>query len=184
MFKLTTPRLTIRPYTTEDFRAVHVYCSDPETVRYMTFGPNTEEETMDFLAECERHWKMYPVKRHECAIVLTQTGTVIGGIGLFVEQREGMLGWLLHPDYRRQGYMTEAAGEMMRYGFEDLNLHRQYATCFSDNIPSYSLMEKLGMRREGHYIKNRLMRNSAPDDWRDEYHYAILQEEWKKYHAR
>ena len=47
--ELNTERLKLREITQQDFQAVHGYASDPETVKYMSFGPNTEEETQEFI---------------------------------------------------------------------------------------------------------------------------------------
>jgi RimJ/RimL family protein N-acetyltransferase len=47
--ELNTERLKLREITQQDFKEVHEYASDPETVKYMPFGPNTEEETREFI---------------------------------------------------------------------------------------------------------------------------------------
>jgi RimJ/RimL family protein N-acetyltransferase len=63
----------------------------------------------------------------------------------------------------------------LRYGFESLQVHRLIATCQPQNRPSWRVMEKLGMQREGHF------RKCIPRDettWWDEYFYAILEEDW------
>lgn len=84
------------------------------------------------------------------------------------------IGWVLNPDYYNKGYALEAAYGVLNYGFEKLGLHRFVATCQPENVPSYRVMEKIGMRREGYYKK------CIPqgEDWWDEYSYAILSEEW------
>jgi [ribosomal protein S5]-alanine N-acetyltransferase len=46
---LQTERLILRDFREEDWREAHEYGSDAETVKYMPFGPNTEEETKDFI---------------------------------------------------------------------------------------------------------------------------------------
>ncbi len=55
-----------------------------------------------------------------------------------------------------------------------MGLHRIIATCDPRNTASYRVMEKTGMRREGHSIK--CIRKDG--EWVDEYFYAILDEEW------
>ncbi|GLB61667.1 hypothetical protein NCCP133_37960 [Cytobacillus sp. NCCP-133] len=63
---------------------------------------------------------------------------------------------------------------VLKGGFEELGLHRIIAACQLENPPSYRVMEKIGMRREGFYKK------CIPhgDEWWDEYYYAILKEVW------
>jgi RimJ/RimL family protein N-acetyltransferase len=56
-----------------------------------------------------------------------------------------------------------------------LGHHRIWATCDARNHGSYAIMEKVGMRREGHMLKNL----KARDGWRDSYVYALLADEWR-----
>ncbi len=88
----------------------------------------------------------------------------------------GLLGWAFHPDVSGRGLATEAVAELMRHAFDDLGLRRVAADCFADNEPSWRLMERLGMRREAHHLKNSLHRDHG---WMDEYAYALLAEEWR-----
>ena len=76
----------------------------------------------------------------------------------------------------KQGLGTELAHELIRFGFEELKLHRIYAHCDSENYGSYRVMERNGMRKEGRFIKNCKIKG----EWRDEFLYAILEEEWKE----
>ena len=46
---LQTERLDLRQFEIADFDAVHAYASDPLVTRYTSFGPNTFEQTRDFL---------------------------------------------------------------------------------------------------------------------------------------
>lgn len=85
------------------------------------------------------------------------------------------IGWVFNKRYHGQGYATEAAYALLEYGFERLRLHRVIATCQPENVPSYRVMEKLGMRREGHFQKCIYRGESR---WWDEYFYAMLEEEW------
>jgi len=86
------------------------------------------------------------------------------------------LGWVIDPAHAGKGYATEAAGALLRVCFEDLGLRRVTAQCFADNVASWRLMEKLGMRRESHLVRESLHRSGA---WLDGLAYAILREEWQ-----
>ena len=102
---------------------------------------------------------------------------VIGEVGVFIEpepQSKGDIGWLLHPDYQGQGYATEAAQVLLQYAFLQRNLHRLTSGCDSRNMASVRLMERLGLRREGHLRQSHLTRGV----WQDEYLYALLRHEW------
>jgi hypothetical protein len=63
------------------------------------------------------------------------------------------IGWVLARQFHRPGYATEAARALIDHGFRTLALHRIIATYQPENPPSWRGMEKLGMRREGHFIE-------------------------------
>jgi RimJ/RimL family protein N-acetyltransferase len=86
------------------------------------------------------------------------------------------LGWTFSPSYGGRGYATEAVAELLRICFEDLGLRRVYGQCFADNVPSWRLMERLGMRRESHNVRDSLHRSG---EWLDGLAYALLADEWR-----
>ncbi|GFN33545.1 hypothetical protein PCURB6_38050 [Paenibacillus curdlanolyticus] len=58
-----------------------------------------------------------------------------------------------------------------------MRIHRLIATCQPDNPPSYRVMEKIGMQREG-YFKQCIPHGD--NEWWDEYYYAILENKWRE----
>ena len=68
-----------------------------------------------------------------------------------------------------------SAAALLQICFEGLELRRVYAQCFADNVPSRRIMERLGMRREQHTIKESLHRSG---EWLDGMMYALLADEW------
>jgi RimJ/RimL family protein N-acetyltransferase len=103
---------------------------------------------------------------------------LIGACDIFVspsESREAHLGYILHPGFWGRGYMPEAARAVLKFGFEELGLHRIYAECHPRNTASARVMEKIGMRREGHFKENDWIKGQ----WQDSLVYAILEWEWK-----
>jgi len=85
------------------------------------------------------------------AIVIRQTGELVGAISLRMEQRNerAELGYWIGKPYWNQGYCTEAGKAVLRYGFEELGLNRIYASHLARNPASGRVMEKLGMTYEG-----------------------------------
>ncbi|MDF2587225.1 MAG: N-acetyltransferase [Anaerocolumna sp.] len=179
--ELVTSRLCLRPFRESDFDAVHSYSSNPDNVTYMVWGPNDEESTRNFIKDAIQKLEQDPIMGYDFAIVLRETGEVIGGCGIYLDdsRQEGVLGWILHKNYWKFGFMTEAANELLRFGFEQLKLHRIYATCNTENYGSYRVMEKCGMLREAHFRKNRHGRVGDKQQWYDEFHYAMLADEWE-----
>ncbi len=170
---IETQRLRIRQFMLDDWQAVHAYTSDADLMTYMLDlgGALTEEQTRAFVTE------NLGEDARAFAIVLKPAQQLIGHI-LFhpwFAPRTYELGWALHRPYHGQGYTTEAAAALLKYGFETLALHRVIATCQPENAASWRVMEKLGMRREAHFRK---CFEVDATTWLDEYLYAILEEDW------
>lgn len=87
----------------------------------------------------------------------------------------GDVGYVMDPAYAGRGLATEIAGELLQVAFEVLGLHRVAADCFADNVGSWRVLEKIGMRREKHARSSAWHRDLG---WVDEYEYAVLREEW------
>jgi RimJ/RimL family protein N-acetyltransferase len=143
-------------------------------------NPCAEAETKAFIqnaAEC--------ADRKDCtefffAAALKETDSVIGVAILMNNDVASEIGWILHRDYWRQGYGTEMGRTLLDFGFGSLHLRRIVAHCDTENTGSYRVMEKIGMRREGRFIKGRIGNSVLNQDLRDEFSYAILREEWEK----
>ena len=71
------------------------------------------------------------------------------GLGLTEKHARGKIGYWIGKPYWNQGYATEAAEAVLRYGFEKLGLHRIWAAHFGRNPASGRVLEKLGMTYEG-----------------------------------
>ncbi len=177
---LASPRLILRQFNPDDYDAVHAYASVYENVRYMGWGPNTPEDTRNFIAETMKKALAEPRLMYDFAVVLKETGALIGGCGIYLnsERFQGMVGWILHRDFWKKGYGTELCAELLRFGFETLGLHRIYATCYTDNYGSYRVMERNGMRREACFKEYCKGRPTDDKKWYDEYVYALLKDEW------
>ncbi len=173
---LRTRRLFLRPITPDDVNDIHNYACNLENVTYMLFGPNTEQDTKAFVNEVIHTNHATPRLNYDFAVILTETGEFIGTCGIYLNKNcdEAHLSWILNKRYWQKGYGTELASELLRFGFEDLKAHRILATCDTENYGSYRVMERNHMRREAHFKKNKLIH----EQWRDEFLYAILHDEW------
>jgi RimJ/RimL family protein N-acetyltransferase len=163
----------LRDLKEDDWQSVHSYASDPEVVRYMDWGPNTEEETRNFSQRAIASQREQPRRNYTLAIVLKGEDRLIGSCGLHVsntDNREGWLGYCLNRDYWKKGYATETAQALLAVGFKQLGLHRVSATCDPANIASAHVLEKIDMQREGHLRE----RKWAKGRWRDSFLCAIL----------
>lgn len=177
MRPIETTRLLIRPLKKEDWHDLYAYTSQPEVWRFLSSEPYSRDDARRYVAEAVAQHERTSLL-DEVGMVLKASGHLIGHISFRVYHatyRTREIGWVTSPFFQGQGLATEAAFAMLDYGFRSLNLHRVVATCDTRNHASARVMEKLGMRREGHFRKNTLVRG----EWYDEYFYAILEEEWK-----
>lgn len=177
MLSLTTDRLLLREFNEQDWESVHSYACDREVVRYMPWGPNTEDDTRNFIRRAISYQQEYPRRHFELAVILKEEDLLIGGCGIRVSNPdlgEGNIGYCLNRNFWGRGYATEAARTLLKFGFETLNLHRIYATCDPENKASVRVLEKIGMSLEGHLRENLRIRG----EWRDSLVYAIL--DWER----
>jgi [ribosomal protein S5]-alanine N-acetyltransferase len=144
---LETDRLTLRPYSRDDIGELVPLIGAREVAATTLRIPHpyTEMDASEFIEATKTD--------SECrlAITLRADERLIGGVGLrFAEQHEhAELGYWLGVPYWGKGYATEAAREMVRYGFEGLQLHRIFASHFRDNHASARVLKKVGMQYEG-----------------------------------
>jgi [ribosomal protein S5]-alanine N-acetyltransferase len=101
MTTLTTARLVLREFEAADIEAVHAYASDPETTQYMSWGPNTLDDTRAFVEHCCATAAAVPRVDYEWAVTVP-SGELVGGCGIGVKggpARQGYLGYILHRDH-------------------------------------------------------------------------------------
>lgn len=176
MLTLPGERLTLREFHDGDEHALHAFASDPDVTRFTTWGPNTPADTRAFLDEVRDQARSKERNRFALAAVDSTTGHLLGSAELFVESREhrrGELGWVFDPAYWGRGYATEATRILLRFGFDDLGLHRIAATCHPDNVASARVLEKAGMTFEGRMRGHMRVR----DGWRDSLLFAMVRHE-------
>jgi RimJ/RimL family protein N-acetyltransferase len=174
-----TGRLLLRRATPEDLDATWAFRRLPEVHDWLGAATATYD------AYRERYFRS---KRLADLLIVELDGRVIGDLMLKVEDGwaqeeaadqakcvQGGLGWAFDPAFGGQGYATEAVRALIDLCFGPLGLRRLYAACFFDNEPSWRLMERLGMRRELHSVKESLHRTKG---WLDGLCYALLAEEW------
>ena len=89
---------------------------------------------------------------------------------------EAGIGYGVAPAHAGRGYATEIARALLDLAFGELGVHRVTAGCFADNTASWRVMEKLGMRREQHGVRDSW---HAELGWIDGYTYAMLAEDWR-----
>lgn len=179
MTELRTERLLLRPLSERDVEAMVAYRSRVDVCRYVPFTPMSPEDVAERIAT---QWARTELTDEGQALTLgvevLETGRLVGDVVLFWHSRlhgGGELGYVLNPDHGGHGYATEAAVEMMRFGFEAVGLHRIVARVDERNTPSARLLSRLGMRQEARLVQNEFFKG----EWTTELDFAILADEWE-----
>lgn len=175
--RLETPRLLLREHQPEDWQAIYAFESDPENARYLDQQPRSEIEVQVLLPQVIAWRYAHPRLHYAFAMVRRTDQALIGWCTLHLRGRQldaGEIGYALRRDCWGQGYATETARALLRFGFEELGLHRISAECHPDNTGSWRVMEKAGMRREGLLRQNCTIRG----EWTDTLVYAMVADEW------
>ena len=171
-------QIRFRELVFDDWPDAHLWGSRPDTCRYEAWGPNTAEETRAFVGSTVQANQATPRARYTFAVTLQDAPRVIGVGELRIQDAAHQLanmGYVLHPDFWRQGLGTEIGRALVSFGFETLKLHRIAASCDSRNLASGRILQKSGMTHEGRLRQDILLR----DGWRDSDLYAILDDEWQ-----
>jgi [ribosomal protein S5]-alanine N-acetyltransferase len=148
---LLTDRLTLRPYEFSDIPALMPLIGAREVAATTLRIPHpyTESHAREFIAATQEDFSSSNELR--LAIVVRESDALCGGVGLRIEpdHRRAELGYWIGVPYWGNGYATEAASAMVKYGFETLKLQRIFASHVIHNPASGRILRKIGMRHEG-----------------------------------
>ena len=178
-YPVRTPRLLLRPFARDDLDALHEFHRLPEVAQYLYHEPRNRAE-VSVLLQGKIAASALPAEGKALCLAaeLAATGELVGDCTLFWLSRayqQGEIGFIFHPGFQGRGLATEAAGALLRLGFEGLGLHRIIGRCDGRNRASAGVMERNGMRREAHLIESEFVKG----EWTDELVYAILRREWE-----
>ncbi len=179
---LATDRLTLRRLGPQDAPAVFRYRSLAEVRRFQGWEPSTLVEVEVALranpedADAPGTWLQLALERRA-------DGELLGDCGLHfpaADPAQAELGITVAPAHQGHGYATEALGAVLGFLFDTLGKHRVRASVDPDNRPSIRLLERLGMRREGHLVESLWFKGR----WADDVLFALLDREWRGRAAR
>ena len=177
---LETERLILRPFTLADAPEVQRLAGAREiaatTLNIPHPYPNGAAE-----AWIGSHQANFEAGRFvNYAITRRDDGALLGAISLALrrEDQRAEMGYWLGVPYWNQGYTSEAARALIRYGFETLGLNRIYATHLANNPASGRVMQKVGMTYEG-TLRQHVWKWGEAHDLP---HYGILKSEYSADH--
>lgn len=176
MIELTTERLILRTPTLADAEAVRAFADDAECSwgGYGIPHPYTLEKAQQWIRETGA--ALDEEKKYALLLVRKDNGAIVGDVMLNRDPTHnvGDIGYLVGKEHRGEGLAYEATVELLRFAFEDIELHRVYATCWASNERSAHILEKLGFIREGVLREQALKWGKYEDD----VYYGMLRREW------
>lgn len=173
---IETQRLVLRRFADADLAPFLAYANDPLVSRYQSWESYTEAQARELIG---RQKEAEPGRPgwFSFAVELKETRRMVGHVSLSAgaeDVRQGEMGFAFAREYQGRGLAREAAGRVLAYAFEVLGMHRVVGVTDCENARSVALLERLGMRREAHFVENIWFKGA----WGSEYYYAILRSEW------
>ena len=175
--RIESERLILRRFRDTDLAPFVAYRNDPEVARYQSWDSFEESEARAFIREVASAQPGVPGDWFPFAVESKEIGGLVGDCALQVDGQEpyrAELGFTLAREHQGKGFASEAVSRLLDYAFEDLGLHRVVAIADCRNEPSWRLLERVGLRQEGHFLESLWFKGG----WSDEYLYAVLKDEW------
>lgn len=173
---LTTERLRLRPFAPGDAPEVARMVGD-RRVAEMTLniphpypvGAAAQWIAAHAPAAAEGSLYSFAIERRE-------DSTLLGAIALTptARFRRAEIGYWLGVEYWNRGYTSEAARQIVAFGFAQLGLVRIQATCYPRNPASARVMQKAGLRYEG-LLRGYVYKDGVQEDIAM---YAMLRSDW------
>jgi RimJ/RimL family protein N-acetyltransferase len=144
---LTTDRLVLRPFRTEDVDPYLAVMTTPE-VRASLHVPDDygRAQAWAALVSLAGLWPLEDLG--QWALEERASGRFVGRAGLYWRPEPDWpgveVGWLLAPDVWGRGYATEAGARAIRYGFADLGLDVLHSVILPTNARSEAVATRLG----------------------------------------
>lgn len=144
---IETERILMRRFSMDDLPRLIELRSDPEVYKYLggtrLQNPEAIEKRLRFYLDC---YKKYGFG--SCAMIWKETGELFGWSGLQPLEDTGEIevGYGMAKEFWGKGIGFECAREWLRYGFEKAGLEKIVAVAIPENVASWRIMEKLGMR--------------------------------------
>lgn len=174
--KLETERLLLRRLSMRDSNDVFEYASRPEVAEFVTWEHHRSiSDSMVFIRSILNQYDEGVPS--PWGIVLKQNTKLIGTGGFHnwsTGSKRAEIGYAISSAYWNLGYMTEALMEMIKFGFEVMQLNRIEAVCKTMNTASERVMQKCGMKFEGILRQHMFVKGT----YHDLKMYSILKDEF------
>jgi RimJ/RimL family protein N-acetyltransferase len=164
--KLETTRLILRPINIGDTNELFEYRSDAEVNKYQGWIPKTVEDVETFIGKISAQMNE-PETWFQFVVIEKESQKIVGDLGIHffdIENNQVEIGCTLNKDFQHKGYATESVKRVIDFLFNDLNKHRIITSIDPDNKNSIRLVERIGFRKEAHFIESLLIDGKWVDD--------------------
>ena len=175
---LETERLIIRPLRLDDKYEIFEYRSDSETNKYQGWIPEKIEDVETFIGKISKQINE-PETWFQFVIIVKEKKKIVGDLGIHFfdsENKQAEIGCTLNKDFQNKGYATESVKRVIDFLFKELNKHRIITSIDPENKNSIRLVERIGFRKEAHFVESLLINGK----WVDDLIYALTEKDWKK----
>lgn len=178
--EFSTDRLVLRTVRMEDKDAMYQYRSDPDTSQYLITIPRSADDVAEMIGKSSVVIDV-PGTWYQFVLNEKVSNTLIGDIGVHFletdpENTQVEIGYTLDKAFRGKGYATEALRAIIDYLFNTIKKRRIIASIDPSNSASIRLVERLGFRKEAHFVESLFFHGK----WVDDLIYAILAKEWRQ----
>ncbi len=174
---IETRRLILRPINLDDINEIFEYRSDREVNKYQGWIPATLNDVEAFIGKISKQineagtWFQF-------VIIEKETQKIIGDLGVHFfdsDNKQAEIGCTLNKKFHNKGYATESVKSIIAYLFNELNKHRIITTIDPENINSIRLVERIGFRKEAHFVESLFINGK----WVDDLLYAMIEKDWQ-----
>jgi RimJ/RimL family protein N-acetyltransferase len=176
--KLETNRLVIRPLTLNDKKEFFEYRRDKEINKYQGWIPETMKDVEVFIGKISEQINL-PETWFQFIILEKETQKIVGDLGIhFIdsENKQVEIGCTLNKNFQNNGFATESLKRLIDYLFDELSKHRIITSIDPDNKNSIRLVERIGFRKEAHFVESLFINGK----WVDDLIYALIEKDWEK----
>lgn len=176
--KFDTERLIIRPITIADKTRIFEYRHDKDVNKFQGWTPESIDDVEAFISKISAVINL-PNTWFQFVIIEKETLELVGDLGIHfidTENQQAEIGCTLDKNFHNKGYATESLIRVIDYLFTDLGKHRITASIDPGNKSSIRLVERIGFRKEAHFVESLFINGK----WVDDVIYAMTEKDWAK----
>lgn len=177
----TTDRIRVRDVKSTDLESFYRILSDEKVMYYLPdLYVTNEMDARENLINSINSITNIPRMKYHFVIETKDTNEYIGQIGLEILKTNGKesiadLGYFILTEYQGKGYVTEAAGLIIDFAFNETNIFKIETGCLKENCKSEAVMQRLGMNKEAEFINHEFHNG----EWKTRVYYGLLKDDVK-----